>query len=74
MTYVPTTRNDSVDADLAAALRIALNGGQPGGVEPVDWLSTSTPTQWRCGGEIRAYDWLPPTGGDPYDVGGTLYS
>jgi alpha-galactosidase len=70
----PTTRNDAVDADLAAALRIALDGGQPGGVEPLDWFSTTTPTRWRCGGTIRTHDWLPATGGDPYDVGGTLYS
>ena len=70
----PATRTDAVDADLAAALRIALDGGEPGGVEPLDWFSTSTPTRWRCGDEVRTYDWLPPTGGDPYEVGGTLYS
>ena len=70
----PTTRTDAVDADLAAALRIALDGGEAGGVEPLDWFSTTTPTRWRCGGDVRTYDWLPSTGGDPYEVGGTLYS
>jgi len=70
----PTTRTDAVDADLAAALRIALGGGVPGGVEPLDWFSTPTPSRWRCGDEVHTYDWLASTGGDPYDVGGTLYS
>jgi alpha-galactosidase len=70
----PTTRTDAVDADLAAALRIALDGGQPGGIEPLDWFSSSTPTRWRCGDEVRTYDWQPPTGADPYELGGTLYS
>ena len=70
----PSTRTDAVDADLASALRIALDGGQQGGVEPLDWFSSSTPTRWRCGNEVRTYDWLPPTGSDPYDLGGTLYS
>ncbi|MGV8850368.1 MAG: hypothetical protein ACOH16_12580, partial [Propionibacteriaceae bacterium] len=37
----PATRSEGVDADLAAALRIALDGGVPGGVEPLDWLRTS---------------------------------
>ena len=70
----PATRSDSVDADLAAALRIALDGGVLGGVEPLDWLRTSTPTEWRCGDEVRHYDWLPATGADPYDLGGTWFS
>jgi len=70
----PATRTDEVDADLAAALRIALDGGVAGGIEPLDWFSTTTPRRWRCGDEIRTYDWLPTFGGDPYDVGGTLFS
>jgi alpha-galactosidase len=70
----PTTRTDAVDADLAAALQIALDGGEPGGVEPLDWFSSPTPSTWRCGDTVRTYDWLAPTGADPYEVGGTLYS
>jgi alpha-galactosidase len=70
----PATRSECVDADLAAALRIALDGGVPGGVEPLDWLRTSTPTTWRCGDEVRTYDWLPATGADPYDTGGTPFA
>lgn len=70
----PSTRTDAVDADLAAALRIALDGGQPGGVEPLDWLASPTPSRWRFGDEVRTYDWMQSTGADPYDLGGTLYS
>ena len=70
----PTTRTDAVDADLAAALRIALDGGDPGGVEPFDWFSSPTPSRWISGGKVRTYDWLAPAGADPYEVGGTLYS
>lgn len=70
----PATRSDGVDADLAAALGIALDGGAPGGVEPLDWMRTSTPTEWRCGQEVRHYDWLPATGADPYDTGGTVFT
>ena len=70
----PTSRTDAVDADLAAALRIALDGGQPGGIEPLDWFSSPTPTRWRCGDGVRTYDWQPPAGSDPYELGGTLYS
>ncbi|MEV6498748.1 hypothetical protein [Streptomyces prunicolor] len=29
-------RTDRTDADLAAAVRLALDGGTPGGVEPLD--------------------------------------
>ena len=63
----PATRTDAVDADLAAALRIALDGGVPGGVEPLDWLHTTVPQRWRTGDEIRTYHWLGETGGDPLD-------
>jgi len=64
----PATRTDAVDADLSAALRLALDGGQPGGVEPVDWLHNPTPATWRSGGRTRTYDWLGPTGADPFDL------
>jgi alpha-galactosidase len=53
----PAARNDAVDADLTAALRIALDGGEPGGVEPLDWMSTVTPGRWRIGTSERTYDW-----------------
>jgi alpha-galactosidase len=62
----PSTRTDAVDADLSAALRLALDGGAPDGVEPLDWLSTPTPRRWRTGEEEITYSWLGPLGGDPF--------
>lgn len=53
----PAARTAAVDADLAAALRIALDGGEPGGVEPLDWMQTLTPGRWRIGTDERPYDW-----------------
>ncbi|MWV48647.1 hypothetical protein GRS96_05055 [Rathayibacter sp. VKM Ac-2803] len=63
----PSTRSAAVDDDLAAALRIALDGGAPGGVEPVDWLDSPTPSTWCIGGESVEYDWLEAGGADPFE-------
>ncbi len=62
----PTSRTDRVDADLSAALRLALDGGVPGGVEPLDWLQSSTPSSWRSSGRTRTYGWYAAEGADPY--------
>ena len=64
----PTTRTDAVDADLSAALRLALDGGSPGGVEPVDWLDTTTPARWRDGDEVLELAWYDAIGADPFDL------
>ena len=56
------------DADLAAAVRLALDGGTPGGVEPLDWLSTTAPRRWRSGTETLVYDWAEPWGATPLPV------
>ena len=61
----PATRTDAVDADLASALRLALDGGVPGGVEPMDWLDTTSPQRWRSG-EVVDYRWFEASGADPY--------
>jgi alpha-galactosidase len=53
----PRSRNDEVDADLSAALRLALDGGSPGGIEPLDWLDTGHPCHWRDGSDVLDYDW-----------------
>lgn len=68
----PATRTDAVDADLAAALRLALDGGAPGGVEPLDWFDTTTPQRWRSGTsgggaeELRLH-WYQELGADPFE-------
>ena len=64
----PATRTDAVDADLAAALRLALDGGVPGGVEPLDWLETTSPQRWRSGSEVATYRWFDDIGADPLDL------
>lgn len=61
----PKARNGGTDADLGAALRIALDGGEPGGVEPLDWMHSPTPRRWRIGSAEREYRWLQPWGADP---------
>ncbi|HEY5821162.1 MAG TPA: hypothetical protein VIT20_04265 [Propionibacteriaceae bacterium] len=63
----PRTRTPQIDADLSAALRLALDGGVPGGVEPLDWLHTATPERWRSGDQQISYDWLAEQGADPFE-------
>jgi alpha-galactosidase len=63
----PSTRSDAVDADLAAGLRLALDGGVRAGVEPIDWLHTTSPSRWRSGEAEQTYDWLEPWGADPFE-------
>lgn len=65
----PATRNDRVDQDVAGALKIALDGGIPGGVEPLDWLETTTSQRWASSTGELTYDWLGPMGGDPFEWG-----
>lgn len=65
----PATRSDAVDRDLAAALRLALDGGDPGGIEPLDWLTSTTPGRWRTAAGEQAYDWMDDAGADPYEWG-----
>lgn len=73
----PGSRTPQIDADLRAALRIALDGGQAGGVEPLDWLHTTCPREWRTGETRRSYRWLPDLGASPYldgrEVGSVTY-
>ncbi len=63
----PTTRSEAVDADLSAALRLALDGGVGGGAEPLDWLHTTTPQRWRSAGQELNYHWFSEGGADPLD-------
>lgn len=58
----PASRTAETDADLRAAVRLALDGGDPGGLEPVDWLRTTAPSRWLSGSETVSYDWLEPYG------------
>ena len=70
----PALRSKEIAADLSAALRLALDGGTPGGVEPLDWMESTTPQHWRVGGGAITYDWFPEAGADPFDVDELLYA
>jgi alpha-galactosidase len=60
----PTTRTPEIDADLTQAIRTALDGGAKGGVDPLDWQTTSAPRRWRVGAQVREYSWSMPWGTD----------
>lgn len=62
----PDTRNDGVENDLSEALRRVL-GGQEGGLEPVDWLHSPTPSRWKCERGLN-YTWLTSAGADAFEV------
>ncbi|MEQ7004604.1 hypothetical protein ABN028_00260 [Actinopolymorpha sp. B17G11] len=58
----PAARTPSADADLRSAVRLALDGGTPGGVEPLDWLRATDPRRWRTNEGLHVYDWTEPWG------------
>jgi alpha-galactosidase len=37
--------------------------------EPVDWVQTHTPTEWRSSAGIRTYDWILEEGESPFPIG-----
>jgi len=47
------------------AMQIALSGGTPGGCEPLDWLYTTTPREWRIGTEKFSFHWEEAAGASP---------
>ncbi|MFC0623889.1 hypothetical protein [Kribbella deserti] len=61
----PAARTDEADRDLSAAIRIALDGGDAGGIRPLDWLHNTTPQEWATGGGTVKYGWSEPWGADP---------
>lgn len=60
----PATRSPEVDAAVGEAVRLALSGGVPGGIAPLDDTGSSTPQRWRIGSEERRFDWGMPWGTD----------
>ena len=63
----PATRTDSGDTDLSVALRRALDGGDVAGVEPLDWLHTTSPVRWRTSNGEVTYHWTEDWGSDPFE-------
>ena len=64
----PRTITAEQKSAFRAAMQIALSGGAPGGCEPLDWLQTTTPREWRIGGEKVSYHWDQPAGANPLRV------
>lgn len=64
----PAARTAHADADLADAVRVALDGGSVGGLEPLDWQSTTAPRHWRSAAGTLAYDWSGEWGAWPLPV------
>lgn len=64
----PRTITENKKKAFTSAMRMALSGGEPGGCEPLDWLHTTTPREWRFGLERASYAWEEPTGAWPLRV------
>ncbi|MFI7062924.1 hypothetical protein ACIBL3_18225 [Kribbella sp. NPDC050124] len=61
----PAARTEQSDRALSEGIRLALSGGDASGIEPADWLVSTTPGSWRSGAETIHYDWVRPWGADP---------
>lgn len=60
----PRSRSGIVDDDVRSAIGRMLDGSGET-AEPLDWLSTSAPSDWRFNGERTRYDWQDAWGADP---------
>ncbi len=52
----------------AFALCVSGSSGGPAS-EPVDWMSTRTPREWREARETSRYEWLEEGGASPFSIG-----
>jgi alpha-galactosidase len=64
----PRTATREQRVAFRAAMQTALSGGVTGGVEPTDWLHTTSPRHWRVGSETTTYRWEEPSGAWPFSV------
>lgn len=60
----PRSRDAKVDDDVRRAIRVASDGGAPGGIEPLDWQWTSAPQRWRINDSETEYRWNQPWSAD----------
>lgn len=58
----------SLNAETTSAIRKAFSAAaQPRPVaEPLDWMETTTPSNWHIDGKDVHYDWYGPEGGTPF--------
>lgn len=62
----PTTISPEKREAFKRAVRTALTGGDfTRGVEPLDWLTNTTPEHWQFGNETIRYDWTEDYGTMP---------
>jgi alpha-galactosidase len=60
----PRSRDRTVDDDVRSAIRQLLHNSD-NTAEPLDWISTSTPSHWAVNGETVRYEWQDAWGADP---------
>ncbi|HEY4299416.1 MAG TPA: hypothetical protein VGM73_01000 [Candidatus Didemnitutus sp.] len=64
----PRTVTSAQKEAFRSAMLLALSGGTPGGSEPLDWLQTTCPREWRFGTSRVSYDWTEAFGTNPLRV------
>jgi len=64
----PRTVTAEQKAAFRTAMQTALFGGAVGGAEPLDWLHSTTPREWRLGPDTTSYRWEEPAGAWPFRV------
>jgi alpha-galactosidase len=64
----PRTVTPEQKAAYREAMMLALSGGVRGGAEPLDWLHTTAPREWRIGGRRVTYQWEEAWGALPFRI------
>ena len=64
----PRTVTAEQKAAYRSAMLLALSGGVKGGVEPLDWLHSTSPREWRVGSRRETYRWDEGMGALPMRV------
>jgi alpha-galactosidase len=64
----PETISADKKAAFRSAMQTALGRSRPADCEPVGWMDTSAPSQWRMDGQSINYAWEQPWGSWPFRV------
>ena len=64
----PRTVTAEQKAAYRAAMQLALSGGERGGCEPLDWMHTTSPREWRFGSRRVTYHWEEGPGALPLRI------
>jgi alpha-galactosidase len=59
--FVNPTNKEALRKALALAAKRQAVG------EPLDWMTTDSPRQWRLGGKRATFAWMGPNGDSPYE-------